>query len=236
MKVKTRNLIEIILQAVCLVLLFMTPFFVPFTLIATEVKDLDLYSLTFTATGTVSWEEGWAQSILESTKYFAHGVPDWLNNLFAYGIVLLSIAGVVLFTIQFIAKKEKRNNPICLVPPIAELVLLIIFTLAGGHYFSEWDGFLYNEWSGDFYKEVLRPGTYYYVFLVALLTLVCISVVGYFLVKKRGIVEEDSPKVNISTIQAPLSNADELKKYKELLDLGVITQEEFDEKKKQLLE
>lgn len=31
------------------------------------------------------------------------------------------------------------------------------------------------------------------------------------------------------------SNADEMKKYKELLDSGVITQEEFDAKKKQLL-
>ena len=31
------------------------------------------------------------------------------------------------------------------------------------------------------------------------------------------------------------SNADELKKFKELLDSGVITQDEFDEKKKQLL-
>lgn len=34
---------------------------------------------------------------------------------------------------------------------------------------------------------------------------------------------------------ATLGTADELKKYKELLDGGVITQEEFDEKKKQLL-
>ena len=32
-----------------------------------------------------------------------------------------------------------------------------------------------------------------------------------------------------------VSSADELKKYKELLDSGVITQEEFDNKKKQLL-
>lgn len=32
-----------------------------------------------------------------------------------------------------------------------------------------------------------------------------------------------------------LSNADELKKYKELLDMGAITQEEFDAKKNQLL-
>ena len=34
---------------------------------------------------------------------------------------------------------------------------------------------------------------------------------------------------------ASTSNADEIKKYKELLDMGVITQEEFDAKKKQLL-
>jgi predicted Zn-dependent peptidase len=32
-----------------------------------------------------------------------------------------------------------------------------------------------------------------------------------------------------------VSTADELKKFKELLDSGVITQEEFDAKKKQLL-
>lgn len=34
---------------------------------------------------------------------------------------------------------------------------------------------------------------------------------------------------------APQSNADELKKYKDLLDAGIITQEEFEIKKKQLL-
>lgn len=32
-----------------------------------------------------------------------------------------------------------------------------------------------------------------------------------------------------------VSSADEIKKYKELLDMGIITQEEFDAKKKQLL-
>lgn len=38
-----------------------------------------------------------------------------------------------------------------------------------------------------------------------------------------------------TTINQPASNADELQKYKNLLDNGVITQEEFDAKKKQLL-
>ena len=47
-------------------------------------------------------------------------------------------------------------------------------------------------------------------------------------------------KQNVTTMQTTVSayatsTADEIKKYKELLDLGIITQEEFDAKKKQLL-
>lgn len=38
-----------------------------------------------------------------------------------------------------------------------------------------------------------------------------------------------------TTPSAPISEADELKKFKDLLDSGVITQEEFDAKKKQIL-
>ena len=38
-----------------------------------------------------------------------------------------------------------------------------------------------------------------------------------------------------NTVIQSLSNADELKKYKDLLDSGVITQEEFEAKKKELL-
>ena len=48
---------------------------------------------------------------------------------------------------------------------------------------------------------------------------------------KNKIREGKNPKVATS---AP-SAADELKKFKDLLDSGIITQEEFDEKKKQLL-
>ncbi|MBQ4268398.1 MAG: SHOCT domain-containing protein [Clostridia bacterium] len=50
---------------------------------------------------------------------------------------------------------------------------------------------------------------------------------------KGKVREARSPKNTVITQQ--VSPADELKKYKELLDCGVITQEEFDAKKKQLL-
>lgn len=45
-----------------------------------------------------------------------------------------------------------------------------------------------------------------------------------------------TPQQNVASEPVvPQSNADELKKYKDLLDNGVITQDEFDAKKKQLL-
>ena len=46
-------------------------------------------------------------------------------------------------------------------------------------------------------------------------------------------IQSRKPAGQIVTQQ--LSPADELKKFKELLDMGIITQEEFDAKKKQLL-
>ena len=53
-----------------------------------------------------------------------------------------------------------------------------------------------------------------------------------FVHKKIGTYKNEERVVNVSNSQ---SSADELKKYKDLLDAGVITQEEFDAKKKQLL-
>lgn len=48
--------------------------------------------------------------------------------------------------------------------------------------------------------------------------------------EKASVASEQKP-----TVVASQSNAEELKKFKDLLDSGVITQEEFDAKKKQLL-
>ena len=57
-----------------------------------------------------------------------------------------------------------------------------------------------------------------------------------FIKRSKLFNRKDTLKVEIANPQsAPVSNADEIKKYKELLDSGVISQEEFDAKKKQLL-
>lgn len=62
-------------------------------------------------------------------------------------------------------------------------------------------------------------------------------VAASFLLKK-SILRNNQNQQMISELsnQANIKNdMDELKKYKELLDQGIITQEEFDAKKKQLL-
>lgn len=55
------------------------------------------------------------------------------------------------------------------------------------------------------------------------------------LVRQLLIERQENKESQTNTVVMPISNADELKKYKELLDSGVISQEEFDTKKKQLL-
>jgi hypothetical protein len=54
--------------------------------------------------------------------------------------------------------------------------------------------------------------------------------------KRSGSGTSKEEPINvINNIQQTATNADELKKYKDLLDSGAITQEEFDAKKKELL-
>lgn len=57
--------------------------------------------------------------------------------------------------------------------------------------------------------------------------------IGNLLVERQN--KPTSESVFSAKQEIPQSNADELKKYKDLLDSGVISQEEFDAKKKQLL-
>ena len=54
--------------------------------------------------------------------------------------------------------------------------------------------------------------------------------------KMKDFIEQRLTEGGAAEVSAqPLSSADEIKKFKDLLDSGVITQEEFDAKKKQLL-
>ncbi len=68
--------------------------------------------------------------------------------------------------------------------------------------------------------------------IIAILMLILIAILG---VLKAKFFKQNTATTIINETQVEISNADELKKYKDLLDSGVITQEEFDSKKEQLL-
>jgi len=55
------------------------------------------------------------------------------------------------------------------------------------------------------------------------------------MLKRSSLITPKAKKKVVVQRNEPISHADELKKYKELLDSGIISQEEFDAKKKQLL-
>lgn len=67
------------------------------------------------------------------------------------------------------------------------------------------------------------------------------EIVKFETIRLAGLIEKilkevaDANKAPATQVVNQLSAADELKKFKELLDCGLITQEEFDAKKKQLL-
>ena len=52
---------------------------------------------------------------------------------------------------------------------------------------------------------------------------------------EEKIVEASTPAVSHTAVVSEKSAAEQIKEFKELLDLGVITEEEFNQKKKQLL-
>ena len=59
-------------------------------------------------------------------------------------------------------------------------------------------------------------------------------VLSELIIRRQNERNEMINRASANNVQTQ-SSADELKKFKELLDMGVITQEEFDAKKKQLL-
>jgi primosomal protein N' (replication factor Y) len=88
---------------------------------------------------------------------------------------------------------------------------------AARNYFS-----ILKSYASDEYKDVK----------IIVLGLLFIVIILAFLKRSKFIVSNCE---NTQTDSSNTSQADELKKFKDLLDSGVITQEEFDQKKKQLL-
>lgn len=143
-------------------------------------------------------------------------------------LVLITLVMFFMETLQI--KKVKKE--ILLALPIISLIAFLaisayVDSLSGG-------SFWYN---GDLRRSHLEMGILFYIEVILLLICFAFSVLSNFPNSKvlmrfraKGLtVKRDSAENGVR-----LETADELKELKDLLDSGVITQEEFETKKKQL--
>lgn len=137
-------------------------------------------------------------------------------------VVVAAIAGIV-----FIWLNRSKIAGVC-----GGMVLLIMLLS------------LLRKWDFDGYYVVGDSGNYtfyhvsvmrFYYFLWALMALLAIFIVLSIVFTKEGPRQSKVVAVVQSVPQNQFSSADEIKKLKDLCDSGVITQEEFDTKKKEIL-
>lgn len=129
-------------------------------------------------------------------------------------ITIVCLINIVMCMFSIFTKKEYKDGIVHVIMPI-----VMFFYLASMNSFSV--GKIIGEWT---VVENRFPST------ILLICMVCVIVVS---IVKRSPLIVGLPKVEVKSTG---TNADELQKYKNLLDTGAITQEEFDAKKKQLLD
>lgn len=145
--------------------------------------------------------------------------------------ILLLIVSCIILLLEIFRTKTIKYSAII---PILMLIAFVAISAyvdckSGGSY----------KYKGDIRRMHLEMGTLFYVEIALLLIDIALNISKRFIANSQttndvlNVLKPD--KIENCSAVCNKSNADELKKYKDLLDGGIITQEEFDEKKKQLL-
>ena len=154
------------------------------------------------------------------------------------------LVNIGLCIASMLTKSKKKDPAIHVVFPIFSFFGLIYFVSINAFGLPTESVIKNNFGSQEFFDQAVASGlvTSYKNtlddFSMLFLLLFFFYIVLCFIKRARFIVGlEDEKNIVVQTThpQNESHGADELKKYKELLDTGVITQEEFDAKKKQLL-
>ena len=140
--------------------------------------------------------------------YYEGTVSGALHQLTFYAVPFYVLWGLnlIMCVCGALSKSKKKDGAMHAILPI----LLFLFT--------DWCILATMKEASGF---LLLQGLMFAIVIVA------------FIKRSRAIVGEAPEAVVVTNVQ--VSSADELKKYKELLESGAISQEEYDAKKKQLL-
>lgn len=169
---------------------------------------------------------------MEYTCYlsFADVCSEGNSKFFLLFIISMFVANIIICLISAFKNRAEKDGVLHVILPIINtIVMFAMGPMNAGVVIYNRDVF-----DSTRYKSVVVENVepLFFVVIFVLLSIVVIS-----LIKRSDSVipkKEKQPQQVINNIQKA-SNADELKKYKDLLDSGIITNEEFNEKKKQLL-
>ena len=186
------NILEIIIQAITVLLLFCKGMYVGY-------DGSKYYSLSFS------------------------DVKIGMAKLFLIVLISLFVINIVICLGTIKRNNVDKDGVLHVIIPIVNVIIMFAM---GPLFFS-----YHIENSQYMNVYIKRVDWLFYTNILLLFAIVVIS-----LIKRSNTVVpkiKEQPQI-INNIQQT-SNADELKKFKELLDTGIITQEEFEAKKKQLL-
>lgn len=160
----------------------------------------------------------WAQDVdLELGNYTFFNSAMITENYFPLILIGIMIVNAIICLVSVISQNENRDG-------IVHTILAILICIFSAIYLT----------------SIAAPTGYDIIIATPLkmIGIICALIIAILAVVKRSkyVVAEDKTTPVINNINVDTSNADELKKYKDLLDSGIITQEEFDQKKKQLLD
>lgn len=185
-------------------------------LIALIVLVIVLLTMNY-ATVTIDSDWTWAkeEEVRVGTYtyigYYIEASPHYFDTVL---LVLIAVSATMC-VLSFVHNNEKKDG-------VSHTVISTLLTLVG------WLVFTSPSCKTGYGADIFPAFT-----TVSIITVVVIEV---FSVLKRSNIAFPKQEQTVTVIEKTSSSqADELKKYKELLDSGVISQEEFDAKKKQLL-
>lgn len=182
--------------------------------------------------GIWEWDESLSYGVYHGVSKLSYRISmSFFNAVFSgntvhiiLGLLVYAglIAGIVLAILQYSSKNEKQNNKVMIVISGITLAIYLVCSISLFMFDIET-----TYWRYDYEASVL-----FWVVAILMVMLVAFSVFSYVKINNDGLIVNENNNVQNSV---NISDADELKKYKELLDEGIISQEEYEQKKKQIL-